>query len=81
MDKLEKRWLSPSSYPRLHPEIKEYLSPWDPESRERIAKIALEKMEGVESTDLAARVTEAVESVILGVLHKGIDEQMRGYMN
>jgi hypothetical protein len=38
-------------------------------------------MEGVESTDLAARVTEAVESVILGVLHKGIDEQMRGYMN
>jgi hypothetical protein len=81
MDTLGIRCNSQSSYPRLHPEIKEYLSPWDPESRERIAKIALEKMEGVESKDLAARVTEAVESAILGELHKGIDKQMRGYMS
>lgn len=81
MDLLEKRRQNCSAAPRLCSEISEYLRPWDNNSRESMVKLALEKMEGVSSTaDLAAKVSEVVESTILEVLHKGIDEQMRGYM-
>jgi hypothetical protein len=66
---------------KLYSEIEGYLGPSQPGSRERIVKLALAKLEGVRSTDLAAKVSEAVESTILGELHKGIDGQMRSYMN
>lgn len=58
----------------------EYLAPAQTDSRERIVKIALEKMKGVESVDLAVRVTEAVEEAILDEFHKGIDRRLREYM-
>lgn len=64
----------------LAKEIEEYLAPIQPESRERIAKIALEKMEGIASPDLAVRVTEAVEAAILEEFHKGVDKRLRSYM-
>lgn len=66
-------------YP-LHYEIQAYLGPTQSDSRERIAKIALEKIEGVASADLAARVTKSVEAAILEVFHKGIDNTLRIYM-
>jgi hypothetical protein len=81
MDKLEVRRSDQKLFMELRHEITHYLRPGDSNYRDRIIKIALEKFEGVTSTDLTARVTEAVESAILGKLHKGIDEQMRGYMN
>jgi len=80
MDKLETRRLNEKAYPELRNEISRYLRPFDHNFREWIIKIALKKMEGVTSTDLAAKVLEAVESTMLEVLHKGIDEQMREYM-
>jgi hypothetical protein len=80
MDKLEARWRDLKLYPELNHEIARHLRPWDSNCRDRIIKIALEKFEGVVSTDLTAKVTEAVESAILGELHKGIDKQMRDYM-
>jgi hypothetical protein len=65
---------------RLHPDIVEHLAPSQPTSRERIIKIALENMEGATSTDLTAKVSQAVESAILDEFHKGVDKQMRDYM-
>ncbi|KAG9965001.1 hypothetical protein KCU61_g2399, partial [Aureobasidium melanogenum] len=49
----------------LGPEIKTHLSPYTTASRERIAKIACEKMEDATPRDLAAKVTEAVKSAIV----------------
>lgn len=81
MDRLERRRQNSTSSAKLYAEINDYLSPWTAESRDRIIKIALEKMEGVSSTaDLAAKVTEAAEGALLEEFHKGIDKQMRGYM-
>lgn len=81
MDLLEKKRQNSSASPRLCPEISEYLRPWDSNSRQRIVKTALEKMEDIPSTaDLAAKISEVVELAILEVLHKGIHEQMRSYM-
>ena len=68
-----------SSY-SLGGEIKEYLAPSQTGSREHIAKIALEKVEGNASIDLAARIADAVQSAILEEFHKGIDQRMRSYM-
>lgn len=64
----------------LGPEIRTHLSPYTTASRERIAKIACEKMEGATSGDLAAKVTEAVESTIVEQFQKGIDKQLRDLM-
>ncbi|KAH0367962.1 hypothetical protein KCU65_g4355, partial [Aureobasidium melanogenum] len=64
----------------LGPEIKEHLAPEQADSRERIAEIALGKLEGVESVDLADKVTEAVKAAILDEFHKGIDNKLRKYM-
>jgi hypothetical protein len=80
MDKLNERCSTYPSTARLVPEIKGYLSPWESASRERNFNTAVEKMEGVAGTDLAARVTKAAETALLEEFHKGIDEQMRGYM-
>ncbi|KAG9653824.1 hypothetical protein KCU95_g15344, partial [Aureobasidium melanogenum] len=64
----------------LGPEIRTHLSPYTTAPRERIAKIACEKMEGATSGDLAAKVTEAVESTIVEQFQKGIDKQLRDLM-
>ncbi|KAH0230961.1 hypothetical protein KCV06_g6032, partial [Aureobasidium melanogenum] len=64
----------------LGDEIQHYLAPERPSSRERIVKIALEKLEGVASTDLAVKVTEAVEEAILDEFHKCVDQKLRSYM-
>lgn len=80
MDLLDKRCRDKKLYPDLCGEIETYLRPFDANFRELFIKMALKKMEGVSSTDLSAKVSEAVESAILEVLHKGIDGQMRGYM-
>ena len=81
MDKLERRRQTHSVTSRLCPEISEYLQPGTGESRECIVKLAIEKMQGVSpKADLGARVTEAAEAALLEEFHKGIDQQMRGYM-
>ncbi|KAG9998193.1 hypothetical protein KCU78_g16562, partial [Aureobasidium melanogenum] len=64
----------------LDPEIKTHLSPYTTASRERNAKIACERMEDVTSGDLAAKVTEAVESTIVEKFQRGIDKQLRDLM-
>lgn len=67
---------------RMHlgDEITEYLAPDEPASRERIMKIAHEKMEGVTSGDLAAKVTQAVEASIVEEFKKGIEKKLRSIM-
>ncbi|KAH0342883.1 hypothetical protein KCU81_g5500, partial [Aureobasidium melanogenum] len=65
---------------RLGTETNTYLLPWTPASRESMAMAAREKMEGATSGDLAAQVTEAVESTIVEKFQKGIDKQLRGLM-
>ncbi|KAG9547406.1 hypothetical protein KCU71_g16436, partial [Aureobasidium melanogenum] len=67
---------------RMHlgDEITEYLAPDEPASRERIMKIAHEKMEGVTSGDLAAKVTQAVEASIVEEFQKGIEKKLRSIM-
>jgi hypothetical protein len=80
MDKLQERLYNKISHPELHAEISSYLQPSQSSSRERIVKNAIEKMKGVSSTDLGARVTEAAEVALLEEFHKGIDKQMRRYM-
>ncbi|KAH0137756.1 hypothetical protein KCU67_g15667, partial [Aureobasidium melanogenum] len=64
----------------LGDEIQDYLAPGRPSSKGRIAKTALEKLEGVASTDLAVKVIEAVEEAILDEFHKGVDQKLRSYM-
>ncbi|KAI4746486.1 hypothetical protein E4T50_03184 [Aureobasidium sp. EXF-12298] len=64
----------------LGDEIQDYLAPGRPSSRGHIAKIALEKLEGVASTDLAVKAIEAVEEAILDEFHKGVDQKLRSYM-
>ncbi|KAH0382696.1 hypothetical protein KCU92_g6009, partial [Aureobasidium melanogenum] len=76
MDKLQSR----SSRSALYWEIEDYLAPTDPERRERIVNTALEKTRGVTCVDLAVKVSEAVESAIFEQFHKGIDKQLRDYM-
>ncbi|KAG9528290.1 hypothetical protein KCU93_g4385, partial [Aureobasidium melanogenum] len=76
MDKLQSR----SSSSDLYWEIRNYLAPTDPERRERIVNTALEKMRGVTCVDFAVKVSEAVESAIFEQFHKGIDKQLRDYM-
>lgn len=78
--KMDALWQRDRDCDPLGPEIKNYLSPWNPASRERIAKIACEKMEGVTSGDLAAKATEAVKSTIVEQFQKGIDQQLREIM-
>lgn len=81
MDKLQNRLGHPKIHPELYAEIRDYLSPSQSGSRERIVKLAVEKMKGVSPTaDLGAIVTEAAEAALLEEFHKGIDKQMRGYM-
>ena len=80
MDKLQTRYENQKQYPELYDEIKYYLRPWEASSRERIVNIAIEKMEGTSSTDLAAKATEAAEAAILEVFHKGIDQELGRYM-
>lgn len=81
MDKLEERWRNERTYPKLYHGISTYLQPSQSAPRVRIAQNALKKWEGASSTDLAARVTEAAETAILEEFHKGIDKELRGYMN
>lgn len=57
-------------------EVKQYLAPSQTDSREHIAKIALGKMKGVKSVNLAVRVTKAVEK---DELHKGTGKRLREY--
>ncbi|KAI5239029.1 hypothetical protein E4T43_07006 [Aureobasidium subglaciale] len=64
----------------LQVEIRSHLSPDGATIRRRVADIAYQKMEHVNSPDLAARVTEAVESAILEEFQKGINKQMREIM-
>jgi hypothetical protein len=80
MDKLQERLCNEKLHPGLYSEILNYLRPSQSSSRECIVKNAIEKMKGVSSTDLGARVTEAAEAALLEEFHKGIDKQMRGYM-
>ncbi|CAD0084823.1 unnamed protein product [Aureobasidium vineae] len=64
----------------LSKEIDQHLEPGQTSSRERIARVALEKLDGVASVDLAVKVTEAIEAAILEEFHKGIDQKMHMYM-
>jgi hypothetical protein len=81
MDKLEQRGHNQTSFPGLYNEIINYLQPSSVNSRERIVKIAIQKMEGITGADLGTRVTTAAEAALLEVFHKGIDSLMRSYMN
>ncbi|KAI5273603.1 hypothetical protein E4T47_03220 [Aureobasidium subglaciale] len=76
MDTLDKRAYSVP----LQLQIRSHLSPDGATIRQRVADIAYQKMEHVNSPDLAARVTEAVESAILEEFQKGINKQMREIM-
>ena len=80
MDKLVDRCNNRTLNSELYNEILNHLQPGQSSSRERIVKSAIEKMKGVLSTDLGAKVTEAAEAALLEEFHKGIDKQMRGYM-